>query len=106
MAVCDSDPAAVERSGGAAGFASLAALLAGSKSDCVVLATPSGLHPQQVIDVAAAGIDVMTEKPMAIRWSDGLRMVRARDDAEVRLFVVKPNRRNRTLQLLKQAVME
>jgi UDP-N-acetyl-2-amino-2-deoxyglucuronate dehydrogenase len=45
----------------------------------------------------------MTEKPMATRWADGLAMVRACDDAGVRLFVVKQNRRNRTLQLLKQA---
>jgi UDP-N-acetyl-2-amino-2-deoxyglucuronate dehydrogenase len=62
------------------------------------------LHPEQTIDVAASGRHVMTEKPMATRWHDGLRMVRACDDANVRLFVVKQNRRNATLQLLKQAV--
>jgi UDP-N-acetyl-2-amino-2-deoxyglucuronate dehydrogenase len=70
----------------------------------VVIATPSGLHSQQAQEVAAAGLDVMTEKPMATRWADGVAMVRACDDAGVRLFVVKQNRRNRTLQLLKQAV--
>jgi UDP-N-acetyl-2-amino-2-deoxyglucuronate dehydrogenase len=41
---------------------------------------------------------------MATRWQDGLAMVRACDEAGVRLFVVKQNRRNRTLQLLKQAM--
>jgi UDP-N-acetyl-2-amino-2-deoxyglucuronate dehydrogenase len=46
----------------------------------------------------------MTEKPMATRWADGLAMVKACDDARVRLFVVKQNRRNRTLQLLRQAL--
>jgi UDP-N-acetyl-2-amino-2-deoxyglucuronate dehydrogenase len=46
----------------------------------------------------------MTEKPMATRWQDGLDMVRACDTADVRLFVVKQNRRNRTLQMLKQAI--
>jgi UDP-N-acetyl-2-amino-2-deoxyglucuronate dehydrogenase len=46
----------------------------------------------------------MTEKPMATRWQDGLEMVRACDAAGVRLFVVKQNRRNPTLQLLKRAV--
>ena len=70
----------------------------GSDADIVVLATPSGLHPQQVIEIAAAGVDAMTEKPMATRWTDGLAMVRACDEAGVRLFVVKQNRRNRTLQ--------
>ncbi|HEY4066403.1 MAG TPA: Gfo/Idh/MocA family oxidoreductase [Burkholderiaceae bacterium] len=107
VGVCDSDPialaAAVARTG-APGFASLSAMLAGSRADCVVLATPSGLHAQQAQEVAAAGVDVMTEKPMATRWADGVAMVRACDDAGVRLFVVKQNRRNRTLQLLKQAV--
>lgn len=48
----------------------------------------------------------MTEKPMATRWHDGLRMVKACDDANVRLFVVKQNRRNATLQLLKRAVQQ
>ena len=107
VAVCDTDPAALQRAvqaTGAQGFESLGALLAGSQPDCVALATPSGLHPQQVIEIAAAGVDAMTEKPMATRWSDGLAMVRACDEAGVRLFVVKQNRRNRTLQLLKQAI--
>jgi UDP-N-acetyl-2-amino-2-deoxyglucuronate dehydrogenase len=107
VAVADTDPAALAAAvgrTGARGFASLTDLLAGSQADCVALATPSGLHPQQVIEVARAGIDVMTEKPMATRWSDGLGMVRECDAAGVRLFVVKQNRRNRTLQLLKQAV--
>ena len=46
----------------------------------------------------------MTEKPMATRWHDGQRMVKACDEANVRLFVVKQNRLNATLQLLKRAV--
>jgi len=107
VAVCDTDPAALAAMAtrtGARGYATLGAMLAGSAADCVVIATPSGLHAQQAQEVAAAGIDVMTEKPMATRWADGLAMVRACDDAGVRLFVVKQNRRNRTLQLLKQAV--
>ncbi len=112
VAVCDSDPAAlaaaVSRTG-ARGFAHYAAMLAQAGAadlgvDCVVLATPSGLHARQVGDAAAAGLHVMTEKPMATRWADGLAMVKACDDAQVRLFVVKQNRRNRTLQLLRQAI--
>jgi UDP-N-acetyl-2-amino-2-deoxyglucuronate dehydrogenase len=105
--VCDIDPAAlkaaVERTG-AKGHSQLADMLKATTADLVVLTTPSGLHPQQAVDVAKAGKHVMTEKPMATRWQDGLRMVKACDDAGVRLFVVKQNRRNATLQLLKQAV--
>jgi UDP-N-acetyl-2-amino-2-deoxyglucuronate dehydrogenase len=43
---------------------------------------------------------------MATRWIDGLSMVRACDEAGVLLFVVKQNRRNATLQLLKRAAMQ
>jgi UDP-N-acetyl-2-amino-2-deoxyglucuronate dehydrogenase len=81
-------------------------LLRESDCDLVSLCTPSGLHAQQAILAARYGRHVMTEKPMATRWRDGLAMVKACDDAGVRLFVVKQNRRNATLQLLKRAVEE
>jgi UDP-N-acetyl-2-amino-2-deoxyglucuronate dehydrogenase len=79
-------------------------MLAELTADIVVLTTPSGLHAEQAVEVAAAGRHVMTEKPMATRWEDGLRMVKACENANVHLFVVKQNRLNATLQLLKQAV--
>lgn len=79
-------------------------MLEKTTADAVILTTPSGLHSQQAVEVAATGRNVITEKPMATRWHDGLRMVKACDDAGVRLFVVKQNRRNATLQLLKRAV--
>ena len=105
--VCDVDSVrladAVAKTG-AAGHSSLETMLADTRADCVVLASPSGLHSAQAIRVAEAGKHVMTEKPMATRWQDGLAMVRACDAADVRLFVVKQNRRNRTLQMLKQAI--
>lgn len=41
---------------------------------------------------------------MATRWEDGRRMVEVFDRAGLRLFVIKQNRRNPTLQLLKRAV--
>jgi UDP-N-acetyl-2-amino-2-deoxyglucuronate dehydrogenase len=106
-AVCDSDPAVLDRvarENGVSGFDSHSRMLAEANPDIVVLATPSGLHPHQTIQAAQAGVHVMTEKPMATRWADGRRMVEACDDAGVRLFVVKQNRRNATLQLLKRAV--
>jgi len=88
------------------GYQRLEEMLAKERLDLVAICTPSGVHPDQVIECAQAGVHVMTEKPMATRWRDGLRMVRACDDASVRLFVVKQNRRNSTLQLLKRAVDE
>lgn len=74
--------------------------------DLVVLCTPSGLHSDQSVLAAKHKVNVLTEKPMATRWEDGMRMVKACDEAGVRLFVVKQNRRNTTLQLLKRAAEE
>jgi UDP-N-acetyl-2-amino-2-deoxyglucuronate dehydrogenase len=107
VAVCDVDRKALDAAAsktGAKAYARLDELLAGSDADIVALATPSGLHADQTVEIAQAGRHVMTEKPMATRWQDGKRMVAACDAAGVRLFVVKQNRRNPTLQLLKQAV--
>ncbi len=107
VSVCDVDPGALRAAAkrtGAKPFRRLSDLLAGSDPDIVALCTPSGLHPEQAIEVAQSGRHVMTEKPMATRWADGKRMVAACDAAGVRLFVVKQNRRNATLQLLKRAV--
>jgi UDP-N-acetyl-2-amino-2-deoxyglucuronate dehydrogenase len=107
VGVCDIDPAALEkmtRKTGVAGYGGLEELLTKCNADIVALATPSGLHPEQAILVAESGRHVMTEKPMATRWEDGKRMVQACDNAGVRLFVVKQNRHNATLRLLKSAV--
>lgn len=107
VGVCDIDAGALSAAmklTGAPGYGSLPELLAGANADIVVLATPSGLHPEQAILAAESGRHVMTEKPMATRWEDGKRMVQACDAAGVRLFVVKQNRHNGTLQLLKRAV--
>lgn len=105
--VCDVNAAALDQAvtrTKATGHRSLTDMLKTTTADLVILTTPSGLHPDQAIQVAESGLHVMTEKPMATRWRDGLRMVKACDVANVRLFVVKQNRRNATLQLLKRAV--
>ncbi|PZO79020.1 MAG: oxidoreductase [Sphingomonas hengshuiensis] len=105
--VCDIDPAALAaavQETGAIGHLSLDAMLAATTADAVIVTTPSGLHPNQTIAIARSGRHVVSEKPMATRWSDGLRMVRECDEAGVQLFVVKQNRRNATLQMLKRAI--
>jgi predicted dehydrogenase len=62
--------------------------------DAVSVLTPSGLHPQHVIACARAGKHVVVEKPMALRLSDADDMIRACDEAGVKLFIVKQNRFN------------
>jgi UDP-N-acetyl-2-amino-2-deoxyglucuronate dehydrogenase len=107
IGVCDTDPSALRNAVQqyhVPGHATLGELLEKNSADLVALCTPSGLHSSQAIQAAEAGRHVITEKPMATRWSDGLAMVRECDLRGVRLFVVKQNRTNATLQLLKRAV--
>ena len=68
--------------------------LARKDIDAVAVLTPSGMHPAHVIACAKAGKHVVVEKPMALRLSDADDMVRACDEAGVKLFIVKQNRFN------------
>lgn len=109
VAVCDTDATVLAEHAdrySVPSYVRLEDMLQHEKLDLVALCTPSGIHPEQAIISARHGVHVMTEKPMATRWQDGVRMVRACDEAGVQLFVVKQNRRNTTLQLLKRAVTE
>jgi UDP-N-acetyl-2-amino-2-deoxyglucuronate dehydrogenase len=108
-AVCDIDPAVLAAHAGTykvPAYRDMEEMLQQEQLDMVALCTPSGVHPDQAVLAAKYKVHVVTEKPMATRWADGVRMVKACDEAGVRLFVVKQNRRNTTLQLLKRAVTE
>lgn len=108
-AICDVDSAVLAEHAEkykVPAYRSMEEMLQKERLDIVALCTPSGIHPDQAVLAAQYKVHVMTEKPMATRWNDGVRMVKACDDAGVRLFVVKQNRRNTTLQLLKRAVTE
>jgi len=109
VAICDNDATTLSEHTEkykVNGYLNIKDMLEKEELDIVSLCTPSGIHATQTEIIAQHGIHVMTEKPMATRWSDGVRMVKACDDAGVRLFVVKQNRRNSTLQLLKRAISE
>lgn len=108
-AICDIDSEVLAEHAGkysVPAYRDMEEMLQKERLDLVALCTPSGIHPDQAVLSARYGVHVMTEKPMATRWNDGVRMVKACDEAGVRLFVVKQNRRNTTLQLLKRAVTE
>ncbi|MEO7082799.1 MAG: Gfo/Idh/MocA family oxidoreductase [Gemmatimonadaceae bacterium] len=106
-AVCDIDAARAKRAGeehGVPSFTSLDEMLAKAELDVVSICTPSGLHSEQGVAVAKAGKHVITEKPMSISLAQADRLVHACDAAGVQLFVVKQNRLNPPIQLLKRAV--
>jgi UDP-N-acetyl-2-amino-2-deoxyglucuronate dehydrogenase len=72
--------------------------------DLIAICTPSGLHAAHGVLAARAGKHVLTEKPMATSLVQADDLIRATDDAGVHLFVVKQNRLNPPIQLLKRAV--
>ncbi len=74
------------------------------KIDLIVLATPSGLHAPLTIKSARSGINVCTEKPMATNWEEAKEMIEECKHANVKLFVVKQNRFNSTIKLLKKQI--
>jgi UDP-N-acetyl-2-amino-2-deoxyglucuronate dehydrogenase len=107
VSVADTDLARAQALGaqqGVPAFGSLEEMLAAVPSDIVAICTPSGLHPQHGIVAAKAGRHVLTEKPMAISLAGADELVQACDTAGVQLFVVKQNRLNPPIQLLKRAV--
>ncbi|QSQ25944.1 Gfo/Idh/MocA family oxidoreductase [Pyxidicoccus parkwayensis] len=58
--------ASVAAPAGIGAFDSLEALLASRACDALILATPDGLHAEQVRACAAAGVHVLCEKPLAL----------------------------------------
>ncbi|MCX5755738.1 MAG: Gfo/Idh/MocA family oxidoreductase [Gemmatimonadetes bacterium] len=107
VAVCDEVEARAKAAGEASGvpwFADYATMLSAVPCDVVTIATPSGLHPAHGIAAANAGKHVICEKPMAISLAGADALVAACDAAKVQLFVVKQNRLNPPIQLLKRAI--
>ena len=107
VAVCDEVESRAKDVGAAAGvpwYTDYATMLREVACDVVTVATPSGLHPAHGIAAARAGKHVICEKPMAISLAGADSLVRACDEAKVQLFVVKQNRLNPPVQLLKKAI--
>jgi predicted dehydrogenase len=72
--------------------------------DVVIIATPSGIHPDQTVLAARAGKHVITEKPMAITREGLDRMIEAVEDAEVHLAVIFQNRFSADTLKVKRAI--
>ena len=106
VAVCDEVPERARVVGerlGVPAFTSYAGMLAETQAEVAVICTPSGLHPRHGIMAAERGLHVVCEKPMATRLEEADALVRACDERGVYLFVVKQNRLNPGIVLLKRA---
>lgn len=72
--------------------------------DVVCVCTPNGLHAEHSIKALHAGFHVVCEKPMAIRVSDGMEMIKTAEIAGKLLFIIKQNRFNPPVAAVKNVV--
>ena len=104
---CDTNPeraCAVAEKTGCQAFPSIASMLEAVPCDVVTICTPSGLHPAHVEEAAKYGCHALSEKPAGTGLASVDRAIDACDAAGVGYFVVKQNRFNKTITLLRQAL--
>ena len=106
-AVCDLDGAKAESLGKSYGvkpYTDYHQMFEREKIDVAVVLTPSGDHAERVLDLVKYRKHIVVEKPMALRLEDADSVIRACDEAGIKLFVVKQNRYNKPIQALRQAL--
>ncbi len=87
-------------------FADHRDMLAKGGLDGVILATPNDLHLSGALDVIAAGLPAIVEKPVATSVADGLQMAEASEAAHVPVLVGHHRRHNPIVQTAKRMVAE
>jgi predicted dehydrogenase len=105
VAVCDIDEKKVKafsKKYGCYGYTSLSAMLEKETADMLVVCTPNGWHAAQSIAALKKGLHVLCEKPMALSAADCRKMIATAKRYNRKLFVVKQNRYNRPVVLVKE----
>ncbi|MHC2995809.1 MAG: Gfo/Idh/MocA family oxidoreductase [Candidatus Atribacteria bacterium] len=74
--------------------------------DIVNILVESGKHTEVFMDIAKYKRHIIVEKPMALTLSNADDMIRISDENRIKLFVVKQNRFNAPVQLLRRALEE
>jgi predicted dehydrogenase len=105
--VCDVDEArakAIGKNFSVPYFVDMDKMMKSVAPDVVVVLTPSGLHADNVVQLASHGKHIMVEKPMALTLDDADAMINACDRNGVKLFVIKQNRFNVPVVKLREAI--
>lgn len=74
--------------------------------DLVAICTPNGLHAEHSIKALKSGFHVLCEKPMATSVYDCGEMIKAAENANKRLMIVKQNRFNPPVEAVKKIIDE
>ena len=72
--------------------------------DIVSILTPSGMHSENIIEVANYSKHIIVEKPMTLNEKDAISVIDECKKKNIKLFVVKQNRFNLPIIKLKEAI--
>ncbi len=72
--------------------------------DVISVCTPNGLHAEHTIKALNNGFHVLCEKPMALSVHDAGRMINTAEKSNKRLFIVKQNRFNPPVEVVKNLI--
>jgi len=112
VAACDLNVARAEEFAsryGVPAFSSIDQMMAkvGSRIDAVSVATPSGIHAANVLELVDHGCrNIVVEKPMTLRLEDAEDVIEACGASGSRLFVVMQNRCNVPIRSLREAIVQ
>lgn len=109
IAVCDIDEEKAKKIGEQFNvhyYSDMDEMMQKESIDVVSVLTESGYHARHVINLAKYGKHIVVEKPMALTLDDADAMIRACDENNCKLFVVKQNRFNVPVIKLREAMDE
>tara|TARA_B100001057_G_C22747340_1_gene910272 strand:+ start:74 stop:1105 length:1032 start_codon:yes stop_codon:yes gene_type:complete len=85
-------------------FQNIREALQNVECDVVSILTPSGLHGENIIQVANYNKHIIVEKPMTLTEKDAEQVIDECEKKNIKLFVVKQNRFNLPIIKLKEAI--
>jgi UDP-N-acetyl-2-amino-2-deoxyglucuronate dehydrogenase len=106
-AVCDIDKARADEwalRNNVAAYYDLAEMMDREELDLVSVNTPNGLHYDHAKKIAEHGVNMLVEKPLAMRLEDADDLINLCEKSGIKIFSVLQNRFNATNQLLKRAL--
>ena len=107
VAVCDLDTtkaAIISEKFSTPYYSSMSEMFAEHELDVVSVLTESGNHAEDVLEASSHNVNVIVEKPIALKVNDAIKMNNAFKGKPARLFVVKQNRFNKPVVHLKQLI--
>ena len=107
QAVCDANPDRARQFAtnyGVRACSSIAELMSRRDVDAVAVLTPSGLHAAHILELVSYRCPIVVEKPMALTLDDADRIIEVCDQNGIKLFVVKQNRFNVPVQMMRGAL--